>query len=320
MICREILIEEIDFENETFRISEEVVSAPLIASMREIGQLNPVVLLEENLRYRIVCGFRRLHALRRMNISKVLARVLEGKSPDSPDVFDLALWDNISHRDLGSLEKARVLFKLKNNFGVSDQVLIQVYLPRIDLKPHKKILRTHMMLHESRPDFRMYFKEGRLTQASLEYLSAIPALSQEIIASSIRGIRLSASSQRKFFSLLEDLAAMTGTEPGNTLKDLQVLDVLNDVRLSPVERGEKVYAILYRFRYPRVSQAEERFMERRKSLGLPGSVRITADPYFETTDLRVAFSARDAERFRELAADILKASRKPELDRLFQID
>ena len=45
MICREISIEEIDFENEIFRISEEVISAPLTDSIREIGQLNPVVLL-----------------------------------------------------------------------------------------------------------------------------------------------------------------------------------------------------------------------------------------------------------------------------------
>lgn len=320
MICREISIEEIDFENETFRITEEVISDPLIASMREIGQLNPVVLLEENLRYRLVCGFRRLHALRRLKISKVLARVLEDTSPYAPEVFDLALWDNISHRDLGPLEKARVLFKLKNAFGVSDQVLIQVYLPRIGLKPHAQILKTHMMLHESHPDFRRYFKEGRLTQASLEYLSTLPGPSRETIVSLMAKIRMSASSQRKFFGLLDDLSAMTGTEPGNSLQDPQIQGVLNDARLSPSERGEKAYAILYRFRYPRVSQAEERFTERKRSLKLPGSVRITADPYFETSDLHVTFSARDAERFRKLATDIFEASRKPELDRLFEID
>ena len=102
-------------------------------------------------------------------------------SPDSPDVYDLALWDNLSHRRLDPLEKARVLFKLKNDFGVSDRVLIQVYLPRIDLKPHAQILRTHMMLHASDPECRRDFKEGRLTQASLEYLSAIPAPSRETI-------------------------------------------------------------------------------------------------------------------------------------------
>ena len=84
----------------------------------------------------------------------------------------------------------------------------------------------------------------------------------------MREIRLSASSQRKFFSLLDDLSAMTGTEPGGPLNDPQILGILNDARLSPSERGEKVCAILYRFRYPRVSQAEESFMERKQSLGI----------------------------------------------------
>jgi hypothetical protein len=319
MTFREIAIEEIDFENETFRISEEIAPAPLLDSMREIGQLNPVVLLEGDPRYRIVCGFRRLSVLKQLNASAVHARIITGKSPDLRDVFDLALWDNLSHRNLEPLEKARALFKLKNDFGVSDTVLIQVYLPRMGLAPHEQTLRAQIILHESHPDFRRYFKEGRLTQSSMEGLAAMPSSSRDTIASAMQGMRLSASLQRKLFSLLEDLSAMTGAGPGDPLKDPQMLEVLNDARLSPAERGEKVYAILYRFRYPKVSQAEERFLEQRKSLGLPGSVRITADPYFETPDLRVEFTAHDAERFRKLAAELFEASRKPELDRLFRI-
>jgi hypothetical protein len=320
MICQEISIKEIDFENETFRISEEVISAPLTASIRKIGQLNPVVLLKSNAQYRIVCGFRRLNALRQLNISDVFARILESGVSDSLEFFDLALWDNLSHRQLDPLEKARVLYKLKNDFGVPDRMLTRVYLARMDLKPHEQVLRAHMVLHESYPDFRRHFKEGRLTQASMEYLSTVPSSSREIIAPSLEKIRLSAGFQRKFFRLLDDLAAITGAEPGKPLEDPQVLEVLNNPRLSPAQRGENVYAILYRFRYPRVAQAEKQFMERKQSLGLPGSVRITADPYFETSDLYVEFKAHDAERFRKLAAELFEASRKPELDRLFKID
>ncbi|MEJ2246343.1 MAG: ParB N-terminal domain-containing protein [Acidobacteriota bacterium] len=279
MICQEISIKEIDFENETFRISEEVISVPLTASIRIIGQLNPVVLLKSNLQYRIVCGFRRLNALRQLNTPTVLARILESGSSGSLDFFDLALWDNLSHRQLNPLEKARVLYKLKNDFGVSDWRSTRIYLARMDLKPNE-VLRAHMVLHESHPDFRRHFKEGRLTQASMEYLSTIPSSSRETIALSLEKIRLSASLQRKFFSLLDDLAAMNGAEPGKPLEDPQVREVLNNPRLSPAQRGENVYAILYRLRYPRVAQAEKMFVERKQSLGLPGSIRITADPLF----------------------------------------
>jgi hypothetical protein len=320
MICQEISIKEIDFENETFRISEEVIFAPLTDSIRRIGQLNPVILLKSNLSYKIVCGFRRLNALRQLNTPSVFARIFESGSSGSLDFFDLALWDNLSHRQLNPLEKARVLYKLKNDFGVSDWMSIRIYLARMDLKPHKQVLRAHMVLHDSHPEFRRYFKEGRLTLASMEYLSTVSSTSREIMASSLAKIRLSASLQRKFFGLLDDLAAINGTEPGKPLEDPQVRDVLNNHRLSPAQRGEKVYTILYRLRFPRVAQAEKLFMDRKKSLGLPGSVRITADPYFETPDLYVQFSAHDAERFRKLAAELFEASRKPELDRLFKID
>ena len=83
MICQEISIEEIDPANETFRISEEIVSAPLQMSMRVIGQLNPVLLLGGKRPLAVVCGFRRIHALRQLGESHVLARVMEGKDRDS---------------------------------------------------------------------------------------------------------------------------------------------------------------------------------------------------------------------------------------------
>jgi hypothetical protein len=319
MICSEIPIEEIDVNNETFRISEEIVSLPIQASIREIGLLNPLLLLGEGAPYAIVCGFRRLAALRHLNASRVHVRIIDAKDRDARKAFDLALWDNLSHRRLDPLEKARVLYKLKNVFAVPDDALIRTYLPRLDLAPHDQVLRIHIMLHDSHPELRQCLRDGRLTQASMEYLAAIPASSQDRIAALMRSVRLSAGLQRKFFTLLADLAAMTGAEPGAALGDPEVAAVLSDSGLPPFQRGEKIYSILYRHRYPRVMQATELFLERQKSLGLPGAVRIVPAPYFETTDLRVEFNAPDVARFRKLAADLYEASRKPELDRLFEI-
>lgn len=319
MICREISIQAIDFTHELFRISEEIVSVPLQASIREIGQLNPVLLMEEGKHlYTVVCGFRRLHALRQLHVSQVFARIIEREGRDLPGIFSLSLLDNLSHRELNPLEKARVLFKLRHDFRVSDDVIITNFQPRMGLAPHEKALRTHLMLHASHPGLRQYFKEGRLTLSSLEYLAATKVASQESIASALAGMRMSAGLQKRFFGLLGELAAKNGIEPDFPFRDPEVLAVLKNTGLSPFQRGEKVYEALYRRRYPRVTQAEQRFLERKKSLGLPGSIRITPAPYFEVPDLRVEFNAPDAERFRERAAELFEASRKPELDNLFK--
>lgn len=319
MIYQYISMKEIDPENETFRISEEIFSAPLQASIREIGQLNPVLLLGEERPYRVVCGFRRLHAMRNLGASGVFGRVIEKSDRDSSAAFKLALWDNLSHRQLDPLEKARVLFKLVNDFGVSSYEIIKDYLPLLDLPPHEQVLGNHIMLHGSNPGLRSHFKKGHLTMTSMEYLAAIPNSSQETIASVMEGIRLSAGLQKKFFSLLQDLAAKNGTSPEVPFKDPEALSTLNDAALSCFQRGEKLFAFLYRRRFPRVTQAGERFLERKRSLDLPGTIRITPAPYFETPDLRVEFTASDPERFRAMAAGLFESSRKPELDDLFEV-
>ena len=69
----ETSLERIDFADETFRISEDLECEVLLTSLREIGQVHPVLLLDEGEKCRIVCGFRRLHALRRLNAPGISA-------------------------------------------------------------------------------------------------------------------------------------------------------------------------------------------------------------------------------------------------------
>jgi hypothetical protein len=94
---------------------------------------------------------------------------------------------------------------------------------------------------------------------------------------------------------------------------------MDDPRLSPFQKGERVCEALHRLRNPRLTLAAEQFAAGKKLLELPGSIRIAADPFFETPGLRVEFDAPDAHRFRDLASALRKASRKPALEKLFDV-
>jgi hypothetical protein len=320
MIFKEISLEEIDAEDETFRISEELDSAPVLDSLREIGQLNPVVLLDQKKLKRIVCGFRRVQALKRLGKDQVLARVLSEESRTPTGFLELALWDNLSHRQLDPLEKARVLHKLRDACGVSDPVLVRVYLPLLGLMPNESILHAYLSLNGVRPGLRRCLAEGRLTRSTVERLAKTPGQVQDSVASLMGRIRLSASSQKKALDLLDDISALMGARLDAPLACPEALAASDDPRLSPFQRGEKVYEILYRLRNPRLSEAFERFLTRKKSLRLPGSIRISPHPFFETQDLRVEFDASDAGSFRELATELQRASESTELEKLFQTD
>jgi len=317
MILKEIALQEIDFQDEMFRISETLDSDPLLESLRAIGQLNPAALTSSDSGYLIVCGFRRLCALKALGENRVLAWILPKKDSTPARCFEFALWDNLSHRQLSPLEKARVVFKLTNVFGVSQQTVMKVYLPVLGLTPHQAVLRSCLSLYRAHPGLQKCLIEGRLTQSSVEKLAEKSVQVQERLAQLMNQIRLSASLQKKVLNLLEELTAISGTEFGEPLCAPEAIQIINDSQLSFFQRGEKLNGLLYQMRYPRLSKAVDKFSADRQLLGLPGSIRISADPFFETGDLRVEFDASSPEQFRKLADALRSASRNPVLEELF---
>jgi hypothetical protein len=320
MTYREISPEAINWDDETFRISEELDSAAVLNSLKEIGPLNPLVLMDKEPCKIIVCGFRRGRALKQLGYSRIPVRVLSEETHTKTQLFELALWDNLSHRQLNPLEKARAIYKLQEVCGVSVEVLIKIYLPILGLTPHESVLHAHLALHGVYPGLRQCLADGRLTLSSMETLSKTPDAVQDAFASLMTCIRLSASSQRKFLGLLEDLAAITESPLNAPLDNPEVSAILDNARLSPFQKGERLNDVLYRHRNPKLSQAWERFHAKKKLLGLPGSIRLVPHPFFETADLHAEFDASDSKRFRELADALQKASQSPELEELFQLD
>jgi hypothetical protein len=319
MFFQEIALEEIEMDDETFRISEELDSESVLDSLREIGQLNPVILFDKNPMPVIVCGFRRVRAIRRLGTPQILARVLSKESCTPLHAFELALRDNLSHRQLNPLEKARVLSKLHNVYGISKDILREIYLPLLGLMSNENVLHGYLSLNGIQPSLRQCLIDEQLTHSSVEYLSGMTAKVQDSIASLMSRIRLSASLQRKVFTLLEELSEMAGSRLDAPLDNPEVWGILEDSRLSPHQKGEKLHDVLYRIRNPRLSKALEQFHAQQKRLELPGSVRITPHPFFETPDLRVEFHASTPEHFRQLAGALQRAAQSPELEELFNI-
>ncbi len=316
MVTQEISLHEIDAQDDTFRISEDLDPPAIRDSLREIGQLNPVVLLEKGERKIVVCGFRRVRALRKLGTPGILARMLP-KDCDPVRSFKIALWDNLAHRQLNPLEKARVLANLRNQFGVPEASILSDYLPILDLSPAESVLQSFLLLHRIDPALRRCFAEGRLTHASLDALAAKPQALQDRVAILMGKIRLSASLQRKFLELIEDLESAGGIPSAEVLNAPEIHEMADDIRLSPFQRGEKVYEALYRRRNPRLSKASDHFLLQLKRIQFPDPIRIRAHPFFEEPGLHVEFDANDPEQFRDLIAALQRAAAASEFEGLF---
>jgi hypothetical protein len=319
MLIEQIALESIDPGDEAFRISEELDSPPLRDSLKAIGLLNPVLVLERNSRFKIVCGFRRIHAARHLGMSSLPAQILPADRTDPLKAYAIAVRDNASHRTLTPLENARVLYKLSKDFELPRTALIAEYMPLLGLNPAEPLLKSYLMLHQIHHELRQCLKDGRLTLSSIETLAGMPPRVQEGIAALLGKIRLSASMQKKFLALLTDLSIAMGILPDALLGRLEIIGIAEDQSLSPFQKGEKVYDYLYRLRNPRLSLATEQFLLKKKRLRLPGSIRISAHPFFEEPGLHIEFDAPDLARFRALAAALHESAESAESEELFKI-
>lgn len=310
----------IDRSDDRFRISEDLESRILERSIREIGLRHPVsLLMREDARYCIVAGFRRLTALGRLGGRLVPARVMKASALSTLEAFRIAFWENLSHRSLDPLETARSLHVLKETCGVPQETLVEEYLPALSLPAHKNVLGAYLRIHGLQPGLRRKFREGEVTLASVERLSEMPGDVQDRMAALLDRVRWSASRQREVLQLLQELAVLHKSTIIDVVAMPEIASVLEDSRLTHFQRGEQIHRILYRRRNPRLSEAEARFAEARRESGLPQSVRISPDPYFESPRIKFEFEASSSQVLREVSAALGRAAESPGADALFRV-
>jgi hypothetical protein len=321
MELQRIALENSALDEELLRVSDSSNLENLRDSLRRSGQLNPlVVLLRQRGDAVLVSGFRRLQALRDLRSGPALAWVYESAEITLTEAFQAALAENLSHRALNPLEKARSISILSSVCGMSQEELIGRVLPILGLPAHKNVVRSYIHLDGLSARLKSFFLDGRLTLATAERLGSYPEPDRETMQQFFEQARWSASLQRRLLSLIEDLAGANGCGIGDIAARASCEAILEDTRLSGFEKGEKIYERLYRISNPRLSAAESAFKEEKEKLGLPGSIRLAPDPYFETTKLRVEFDAANADAFKLAASHLARAAQHPALPKLFRLE
>jgi hypothetical protein len=319
MIVERIPLDCIDGSDQTYRISEALESDVLQESLRRSGQLNPVLLeAGDGTCFRIVAGFRRVHALNRAGVPDVFARVMPLYA-DALSLFSTAVWDNLSHRKLTSLEQARVLSRLVQVCRLPPDAVVE-WLPALGLPAHRNVLQSYLALDRLSPRLRTLFREEKLTLQSAERLAAQAPADQDAAADLFDRIRLSASLQRQMLDLVDEIAADSHCSAGDVLRRPEMCETVRLPAVSSFQLGERVYQRLFEIRNPMLSRARRRFSDAVGSLRLPGNVRLSPDPYFETTRVKVEYEASSPEEFRRISSAVAGAGSSAALDDIFEVE
>lgn len=97
--------------------SEEALVA-LADSIREHGVLQPIVVVTEGNKYKIVAGERRYRASKMAGLDKIPAII---RTLDAQNQLELSIIENAQREDLNAIEMATAYAKLKNQFNLQPE-------------------------------------------------------------------------------------------------------------------------------------------------------------------------------------------------------
>ncbi len=113
----------------------------LAESIDRNGLLHPLILLKKNDgRYRILCGFRRLQAMKRLGRERVEAKVYQESDFSAEDFFHISLAENTKRRNLNPLEIGNFLESASTTLGLNNAELADRFGGTLGIgKPGQKV-------------------------------------------------------------------------------------------------------------------------------------------------------------------------------------
>lgn len=121
----------------TYRYRETLDSASLIPSLKQDGQLVPILVRPAGSKYQLISGFSRVAALKEMGERMVLARVLENVSDDEARRISLA--ENLERNPLTAWEQIITAYKFRKQ-GLSNAQVASHF--RVSIRTIQRYLRV----------------------------------------------------------------------------------------------------------------------------------------------------------------------------------
>jgi len=321
-----ISAERIDSEDRFFAVS--LPWSPieqLNRSVEKVGILSPLhVQKTTDDKFRIVMGFRRYLSCQNLGVLNIPCIVRE--QDDEGALFIEALEDNLATRGLHLLEKAHALMKLRRNFKLEDQILMENFMPQLEIRADRFHLDRYLDLAQLPESIQRSLLDPLEPDVALK-LSSWNDQEQNFFLGVISRFPLGKNKQKQLFGILDELRALL--RQGGALFQAKDLDgiwaecgavaIERDESLSLPERFNRAFEGLRRLRFPRLTEHEKRYQELKAALKIPPQIHFVAPPYFEGDQIDVSFSFGDSAELLEVAAKLDAMAQKDELKEILKL-
>jgi ParB/RepB/Spo0J family partition protein len=308
-----LALKKIFLKDERFRISYYFDLEKLVASIREIGLLNPPLVTRRNGRFILVSGWKRVMACLNLSLSPIPVLVVEGKG--ELETFLIAFYENLATGEFSLVEKAEIMARLKK-FSEDEKKIVRHYLPLLDIPPTLSHLDSYLAFSQFEPELKKFIHEKNLPFSLAELFLEFSTPERKRLLPLV--LPLSQNKMTEFLESLKEISRRDELPVQKILASKEAKDILGSRRLSSLQKADRVRLVLRKKRYPTLSSWEESFDSLRKKLRWPGEITLSPTPYFEERRLSVAFNFENQEEFKASLLKLEELASKREFSELFK--
>jgi len=285
VLLEEIFLDDIDLNNEYFRVSKKVPIDNLARSIKNFGVIDPPLILRRNKTHTVIFGHNRIRCLRETGAAKIIARTVDELNEEL--YLDYIILKNY-RKEIGTAGKFRTLFILKDHFKIYDARLAEIATKILGLSED---LLTEMDSFFRLPPVMLDYLDTKDIHARImRSLLALPAEYLRLISGWLGHCMFTASSFREMVTLMADIYRRDGTSTMSAIAKNP-----HDHRFTE----EEIIRALFEVRYPEYSTLKAKAEEIVRSLSQK-CITVSYPEYFEGDHIDIILRAGKGERIQSL--------------------
>jgi len=298
----------------------------LIASVRQSGVVEPIVVEEWKGGYRVISGFARAAAAREAGIAELAALIYGEGALSAKEAYLIAVAANAPGSTLSDADRAIAIVRGAETAGLGEERLAREVLPLLGLPASWKVVREFLAIGRLPRVILAALTEGEISREHAEALLLLQADEKEwFFAEGVKALRLSAGDTRVVVEAALDIAAREGRTAREVFSEAlgiagKEAPAGNADEAGAVRRKKaRVKEILFRRMRPVLAEMEDAFREIVREISLPAGAEIRHSENFETDEIEIAVKAKDAEVFEKLKSAIERGMATGAFERMMSI-
>jgi ParB family chromosome partitioning protein len=303
----------IDSKDDSFRITTQINVDHLMDSIHHVGMLNLPLLVEKETGYKIVCGFRRIEACRRLNWANMEVRILESDTKQL-ECITYAITDNSLQRPLNLIEQSisiNLLYPFFKDVSVLGKELSAMGLP--DNPSIVKKIKELCHLPES-------VQNGILSNTiSLAMALELGRLHQDVgegFAKLFETLQLSLNKQKEILTLVKEVSLREDIPILKVITTDRVQKILSNEDLDRNQKIRKIRLYLKQRRFPVITAAENEFENQLKKLKLGSGTKLIPPDNFEDSTYILKLFFKNLTQLKDRQANIDELIKNPSLRKI----